>query len=827
MTKNLTFLFFLFLINPLIAIAQKDTLLIEKPKSSIQDIEKIYLHTDKSLYITGETLWYKSYLVYAYTNVLFDNSNILYVELISPESIIVARNITKLVKGQGQGDIKLMDSIGIKTGTYQLRAYTNSMRNYGDTYIFKKEIKILAPDTKAAGETKHNDLLASKSKDTKNNTITPDENIKTLNIQFFPEGGSLIENVQSYVAFKATDQNGNPKEIKGEFFDANGKIITTLKSSHDGMGKFMITPEKDQLYSAKITDTEGHQISTTIQKAEKTGYVLSVNIIKDKKIVTVKTNPETLEQKKTNRPLHLLCSTRGITYYQGTPSLSDTQISFPLPDTDFPEGITQITLLDEDSKPQSERLLYIEKNNDIDISLTPDKSQYLPREKVNLKISAKNKKNEPLFASFSIASTDVNLSDTNNDMNICSYFLMSSDIRGKIHNPGYYFDPSNSDRLANLDLLLLTQGWRNFIWKNLSITKENTNYQLEKGIRISGKVKKLFSSTTKENNEVKMILMKNGNSIIMNDTTDETGNFEFDNIFFTGNATILLDVQNEKGKNKGMFVLDSIYNQPCPVNYEANILVPSEKNKIKENVYIRNLLNNIQKENRLTEVVVTNEKKNPKTGRPSKYGFSDRAYFIDEKTPKFTSIYDLILYSIPSITLSYDPSTQKENLQFNRFRNQGPALILLDGVTVEQGDLSFVNPEDVAEIDAHFTAGATAFLEASNGIILVYTKTGEVHAKKIKVFHTITKKIKGFNNERIFYSPDYNDPKFVANDNIDTRNTLYWNPYVHLDDNGTDEISYYNNDISTEVKVTLEGITSTGIPVVVKTNYSIKKQSSQ
>jgi hypothetical protein len=148
-------------------VAQNDTVSNTKPKSAIPDIEKVYLHTDRTHYTVGESLWYKAYCVYAYTNILFDNSKILYVELVSPESKIISRNVTRLEEGLGHGDMILSDSIGVKPGTYQLRAYTNWMRNYGDDFVFKKEIQIIAPTKDNADVAATDKATATQSKDKK------------------------------------------------------------------------------------------------------------------------------------------------------------------------------------------------------------------------------------------------------------------------------------------------------------------------------------------------------------------------------------------------------------------------------------------------------------------------------------------------------------------------------------------------------------------------------------------------------------------------------------------------------------------------------------
>lgn len=815
MPKKLISFLFLFFIVPLLTLAQNETPLSDKTKTSVPDIEKVYLHTDRNYYTLGESLWYKTYTVYAYNNVLFDNSKTLYVELISPESKIIARNVTRLEEGLGHGDFILSDSIGVKPGTYQLRAYTNWMRNFGDDFIFKKEIQIIDPSKNPLEETKQNSIITSKDK--KNNTITSDEITKTLDIQFFPEGGSLLENVASYVAFKAIDPTGNPIEVEGTIVDSNGKTITLFKSQHDGIGKFKITPEKDQHYSAEITASDNQQIKVAIPDAEKTGYTLSMNVVKDKKVISITTNQETLNTNP-DAALTLICTTRGITYSEGVQTLNQTKLSFLLPEDDFPEGIAQITLYDDKAKPQSERLIYIDKNNEVDVTIAADKSQYLPKEKVDLKISAKDKQGAPLIASFSLASTDTNGIDNSldNGINICSYFLMASDIRGKIHNPSYYFNQSNPERLPNLDLLLLTQGWRDFIWKKLPTIKETPDFIAEKGIKISGKVKNLLTNSPKENSQVRMILMNKGKSIMHNDTTGVDGKFKFDTIVFRGKTTMMLNTQNEKGKNRGMFELDSLYNEPIAINYKDNDLFFSEKleiNKFKENIHNKNILFNIPEANRLDDVIITTKKRKIEN---SKFGFADFTYNAEEKTPHFSSIFMLIQFTIPGVTVSGN------SIRFNRYN--GPPLILIDGAEVAMEELQFITTDDVAKIES-INTGRAAILGSNggNGAILIYTKEGSFHSKKSRIFHSIILGIYGYQEARFFYSPKYNDTKSNVIDAPDIRNTLYWNPYLQPDENGNAAVSYYNSEVNTNVNVILEGITSNGIPIVVKTNYSIKK----
>lgn len=817
MTKKLFYLFVFFFSLPTINFAQQVTDSIPKTKTIPPEIEKVYLHTDNNYYTVGESLWYKAYSVYAYTNQLFDHSKILYVELLSPESKIISRNITNLEDGLGHGDFILADSLGIKPGTYQLRAYTNWMRNYGDDFVFKKEIQIITPNKENAIFSKENENTKTVSKNIKDNSKI--ENTTAFLIDFFPEGGSLVEDVISNVAIKATDSYGNPIEIKGTIFDANDKPITLFKSIHDGMGKFIIQPEKNQKYYAVVITPNNEEIKITIPEIQKTGYTISVNKVDEKKVVTIKTNAATLNQNP-DADLTLICTTRGITYFEGTQTLKETKLSFILPEENFPEGIAQITLYDKLSRPQSERLVYIEKNNDINITLSTDKKQYIPKGKVNLSVSAKDKQGNPLIANFSIAATDTNGINGNfdNTLNICSYFLMASDIKGKVHNPTYYFNNSNPSRLFHLDLLLLTQGWRDFVWKKFPNLNQVQNFKVEKGISITGKVENLFGTTAKENNQVQMVLLNNGASVMLNDTTDVKGKFAFKNIFFKGTATMLLNTKNQKGKNNGEFVLDSIYNPPLAVNLKAYKALNEEENKITQiqtNLRNKNILFNIPEENQLKDVIITAKKKKDDITE-SRYGFADFTYIPNEKGPHFSNIFMLLQIAIPNVTAS------ATSVRFNRYN--GPALILVDGIETDMDLLSSISTDDIAKIEAIKGPGAAVFgSQGANGAILIYTKMGKGSTTSRKVFHSITMPINGYQDTRFFYSPDYSKPKPLENNQADIRNTLYWNPYIQPDEKGDAVISYYNNEVDTTVNIDLEGITNTGIPVVVKSSYQIKK----
>ena len=802
--KGIFICFFLFVVSIGFLQAQdKNTI---KP-----DVEKVYLHTDRSTYFMGEDIWYKAYNVRASNNLLFDNSNILYVELISPDSKIVARNKTNLEMGLGHGDFHLADSLGVKPGAYQIRAYTNWNRNFGEDFVFKKNIEIID-----VFEAYSNLKNTTKSSATTNTITTSNSNQNNFNVDFFPEGGSLLENVASIVGFKAVDGNGNPVSINGNVFDSDNELVTSFESAHDGMGKFQMIPNTGKKYYAKIKTQSGTVQRTDLPDALKNGYAISFRNFKGRNIIVINTNSETLALSP-NEQLTVVCKSQGATYFETTQTLTESNLSFELAKDKLPEGICQITLYDSSSKPLSERLVYIEKEHDLDVQITTDKTTYQPNEKATITVTSKSKAGLGKSASFSLSVTDMNgVEDKDFGTNISSYFLMESDIRGKVHHPSYYFDATNSKRLEHLDNLLLTQGWRDFIWKTAPKINDSVSYIAEKGITISGRVKQLLGEKALVNNTMTLALMNKKHFNIFNATTDSEGGFKFENLMFSGKTGMFLNSRNSKGKFRGELLLNPIEQNPMSISIEKKAINWDITTRmLVDNVYRKFTAFGVKPENILDEVKIVAKKKSLP---PVFYGIAENSYVPDESVATFTDIFQLIEQNIPGVVASDD------SVRFTRF--EGAPLFIIDGFeAVDRGQVSFIQPEDVLKIEAVKGATATAYYgeKAANGIISIFTKanTGQ-HAKK-EVFHSIKKDIDGFYTARAFYVPDPAKPNPDLDNQAAVRNTIYWNPYVHPDKTGNASVNYFNTSVETKVKVNLEGITSNGIPVVKNIYYNIKK----
>lgn len=91
------------------------------------------------------------------------------------------------------------------------------------------------------------------------------------------------------------------------------------------------------------------------------------------------------------------------------------------------------------------------------------------------------------------------------------------------------------------------------------------------------------------------------------------------------------------------------------------------------------------------------------------------------------------------------------------------------------------------------------------------------------MYHSIKDNIEGLYSERVFYELNADNDDFQAESKAAVRNTICWNPYVHPDTTRTVQVNFKNTKIDTKAKITLEGITASGIPVVKEAYYTVEK----
>jgi hypothetical protein len=804
------------------------------PQDSLKIIEKVFLHIDREIYSPGEDLWYKAYLVEGKYKMLTSHSNNLHVDLISPDSKIIESQIVKLSRGLGNGDFKLPGKLS--SGKYQIRAYTNYMRNFGEEMFFKKNFTVINTDNPKSA--------------------IPDSAVYIKNkpeISFFPEGGSMVDDVTSLVGFKAVNATGKGCEISGKVYTSTGDTIASFCSTFKGMGTFYLKPFPGEQYYSIIHDNKGDSAKTLIPKSLATGMVLHVSATDSGELdLVIRTNKETLPL-LTDHDLSLTISVHNTILKTIFFRVNSLNSHMTLKTDEFPDGIVSLTIYDPEGNPYCERLAFIHNNDNEELTLKTDKPDYATRDSVSVIISLSGSaiRAQNAFLSLSAANE---ISAEGADLypsNISSWFLLESDVRGDIETPSYYFDRSITGRLKNLDILLLTQGWRDFKWKY-----EENYFQTENGFTISGRVRKKLVNEPLGNSTVTLGLFEGKRSEVYLLPVDSSGRFLIRGIDFTGKTNLIASVTNDKDKLKGWLILDSINYIPEEVpNKNVNIgkviidrpVITDSKAFVETNNFLKYSKNNNQRKiYRLSDTIDIGvvsirprpriEPYTPKVQNEINLRtlFADKEVLVTDELEIYNTLGQLLSIKL-HIYYNDEPMVSRVGSSSgNAFlTTQMPGrpscnkmtnpLTMLNGMEVKYDAIIFIPVSWVERIDVLCPIrGELEWGErGGNGVVSILLKDDFFMSSTIPTYHSVNKSITGYNEARIFYSPKHHSS--LKNDiKPDLRTTLFWEPNIEIENNKNIILNYYNSDNSSTVKVTIEGITSDGIPITASTEYEVK-----
>ncbi|HPE76396.1 MAG TPA: hypothetical protein PLC80_09915, partial [Draconibacterium sp.] len=469
-------------------------------------LEKIYLHTDRTNYNSGDDLWFKVYLVDADSHKPEALSKVAYVEIISPLAEILSTKIIKIDDGCGNGDFKL--PIDLVSGEYTVRAYTTYMRNFDDAFFFRKKIYVKQVRQNIAGPGD------SKQEENIEDSIKYNSEILKPDVQFFPEGGYLVCGFLNQVGIKALGPDGKGIDISGTITDNSGKKVMEFSTLKFGLGMIKMIPRKGEKYKARIF-YNGDEYFYDLPNALNDGVVMQVNEEEDIYKVIV------YSSLKNSAGNFSFIST------QKNNVVSITEVPFNaagkiliVPKDIFNEGIAQFTLLDSNNKPLCERLIFVEDSDfGLNVNLVPSKKEYRKRELVELDFSTEQSFYKMPEAKLSVAVAQLQAMPDNFELDIKSQLLLKSEIKGEIEQPGYYFHSDDPQRKKVLDLLMMTQGWRRFVWNDsLNTNTPALTFPIETGLRFEGRISR-FNNRRKQKEAVVSLTCNNN---------DEFSQFETD-----------------------------------------------------------------------------------------------------------------------------------------------------------------------------------------------------------------------------------------------------------------------------------------------------------
>ncbi|NVK48825.1 MAG: TonB-dependent receptor plug domain-containing protein [Cyclobacteriaceae bacterium] len=838
--------------------------------------EKVHLHLDKHTYTLGEDLWFSAYLVAGSSQFLSPLSKTLYVDLFDGEGLLLEQRIVKIENGRGKGDFAL--PLFGKAGVYRLKAYTAWMRNFGEDYFFETEIRVIdgaagsflpqinftqisSQSGKVNYQTEitainqngnplsgekielivwgsdeeihrqdlilntdgqvsfsfnipempfeglHAELIYLENGDYPvSKKIRLPHSLSLADIQFLPEGGSWVVGKKANLAFRAVAPDGEPLQIKGQIKGEN----IAFESNFAGLGKFEITPSKKD-YEAEIMDpSTGESRTLKLPEPQESGLAMQVVNNPQASYLTV-----FIQGNTTPAPLLLVSQTRGILNYMIQGALTNGVWGVRIPKENLIPGINQISVLNESGIPLLERLIFIqpEVNLSMDVNLV---GELTPRNKLQLELESKIQDN-PTSGTFSLAVLDAEQVQDESDLygTIASNFFLSSDLKGKIHNPGFYFKNQNPETLAALDLVMLTHGWRRITWNEVLENKiPEVQYFIERGINIEGQV--IDQEDTRKGLSGGKITALVGEGIeIVSTEFGPNGRFIFRDLEYQDSAKVTITAEDNRLKN----FIDVEVIRPEPVFTQIKSTYPNQfawPQALAESFEARNLMKQLNEDPNLVDLEgVTVEGQTIEEGEEDVrkiFGTGD-VTLDPEKIPAsvgFTNVFQLIQGRVSGVQVfvnGLDVSVQIRGV--GSLASGTEPLYLLDNFPVDASTLLQVNPRDVASVDVFKDPARAAIFGAqgANGVIAVYTKTGGGSYKSVG--GTLVTTYGGYSIAREFYQPDYTE-KSAQNSITDKRATIYWNPFLDIDNSGKINLEYFNSDEAKKHLIIIEGMDQEG-----------------
>ena len=822
--------------------------------------EKLYLHLDKPFYGAGEKIWFKGYLVNATTHQDNSQSNFIITELINRSDSIVER---KKIRRDSLGFHNAFTlPATLPAGDYYLRGYSNWMLNEDPDFFFSRNIKIgnsidntivssieyqQEDDTHYTAKIKFTSNVQAvfenttikylylengkiknkgKKKTDENGWISislPDLKspaarrievefddpqyiykrtfhlpvfTNDFDVKFFPEGGALLSIPHQNVAFKAQGADGFSKEVEGFLFNSKGDTLTNFRSEHNGMGIFTMNPVDNETYYVTVRTNDSITKRFDLPAIEPKGISIAMSHYKQE----IRYEIQKTEATEWPQKLFLLAHTRGkLAILQ---PINPKRTFGKMNDSLFTEGITHFMLIDEQGNALSERLIFVPDHKPNQWQITADQPTYGKREKVSLQIAAKDNEGNPVEGTFSVSITDrKSIQPDSLADNILSNLLLTSDLKGYVEDPAYYFLNQDARTLRSIDYLMMTHGWRRHKMENVLRTPSLnfTNY-IEKGQTISGRIMGFFGANVKKG---PICVLAPKYNIIATTETDEKGQFIV-NTSFRDSTTFLVQARTKKGFAGVDILMDPpqypVATHKAPYLNGAATFMEDYLMNTRDQYYMEGGMRVYN----LKEVTVTAKRERPSS--KSIYTGGINTYTVEEdRLQGYGQTAFDAASRLPSVTITNGSEIHIRN-------NSEPAIIVIDDIVYEDASdiLKDIQVSDMSSIS--LLRGADAVIlgpRASGGAVVITLKDPRnLPARPAQGIITYTPL--GYSESVEFYHPTYDTPEKKNAQRSDFRSTVYWNPELRLDAEGKATIEYYTPDSTAPEDIIIEGVDKNG-----------------
>jgi hypothetical protein len=772
-----------FLCKPTFSFSQNLDSLFYKNISSYAH-EKVFVHFDKDLYASNETIWFKAYIFDGSLPTNF--STVLYLNWFAPNGDLLAQTTLPIANAVANGQFIIPKNYNKKN--ISVKAFTNWSLNFDSSFVFEKQLSIFD----------------------KNSFNFNQDSIKNR-LSFFPEGGNLIEGFTNNLAFLASNSLGLPIDVKGVIKNSNNILIDSFSTTHNGMGVLGIQSlQANENYTAYWTVRNSTQpYITVLPKVEPIGVAMQVQQFGKKTVVELKKSKLIIAN---NLVLHLVATLNNeIVYHAILPNKNEASIH-EINTNSFKSGVLQITILSSKFVPLSERIVFINNENfSTNIAISA---------KINANKKAKNtvtflaNDSLPCNMSLSIVDADVPV-DTSNS--ILSYLMLTGQLKGRVYNANYYFNNSEDSIAQQLDLVMLTHGWRKYNWQQIAAEenvffnhKPDTNFA-SIGANVFGVVKRDLLP----NQQIIMFLETNlGIKKQLTLPYKKNNSFLLSGLLFYDTLKVYYNFLNNKVLNAtAQVAFNNVFNDM------PNVVVQNNDNKYSifddwaaqkkpiTGIYANNSLS---QKGALQDVIVRAKIKSKLDVLDEKYatalfaGGDALQFDIDQQTANANaslSILDYLRKQIPGLEV-----LQQEGETVVKWRKNNTNFFI-DEMQQDVTLVETMNMNDVAYIKAMrppFMGGSGG---SAGGAVCIYTKNGNGATSKFGT-GMLLKKLTGFSSSKEFYSPNYEQEPTI---NSDARTTLLWQPQLVINaNNKTVSIDFFNNDFTKKMLLHLMGFSKDG-----------------
>jgi len=767
--------------------AMNKELIVPYVRHNVLFKEQIYVQFNKSCYLPGDDIWFTTYVIYPLTGMLNPYTTNLYVELFDQKGKMLVQKILPVTAGTANSMFTLNEKAN--PGQYTFRAYTTWMKNFYSTEEFDSHIEIVGDEEKGK--------------------IVNDPK---YDVQFFAESGTLLEGTFNKIAVKALDPNGKSAILSGVIIDSNNDSIAPFKLNQMGMGAFVLNPVKGTAYKAKIFLPNGKEQIVALPAVENKGVIASVNVFLNNKIgIEIKSNAETVGA---GRLFYILIHSNGNIYRTLTTNLLPDQqsSSFTFDRKDAGNGVNCLTVFDENFQPVAERLFY---NNKSAIRGKVEIKSLVVKDSVQFNLAVAGDSGKHRYSNLSISVLPEGTISNHFSSSLLSDVLLKSGIRGNIENPMYYFEKEDIDHSMARDLLLLTQGWRKYDWKDIMTNNKRFPNDFEKGFTITGDVKNWLNG--KEDNSGRVSLVSPKNKLFKIAKVDSVGHFSITGLYLADSSKVMVSASSSKGKN---------WNRTIQASFKPNHQFDTI---IKVKPFINFSTENLEKVEpplkllpgviQLPEFTVTAQKILPFEGSIYVSSFDKAVEITKENYNHYSSLENLLSLEF-NVRLTID-NQGNYHLDMGRASKTATPKLFID--EVEVSDLNVLAMYTIEQIEAVSVNRDGNALTGDGGALILKTRKkaidwGSTTSPNLKYLM-----IKGFSTHVEYYTPKYLQKP--ESETFQKYASIFWKPDIQTDSTGVASFRFNVPKELNVVNVRTEGISNDGTIYLDERKVSIKREN--